>query len=89
MTQFRAATAEQAAFLAALIDHGLLVETVLPGVYGQGPDFERARLGFCAALSRAGAADGAEPMRFPPLLPRQQLETNGYLATRTGAGSSR
>src|SRR4029077_3359315 len=81
MSKFRAATAEQAAFLCDLIGHGLLLETGVPGVYGQGPDFEKARLGFCAALSRAGAVDGAEPMRFPPLLPRVQIETNGYLGS--------
>jgi seryl-tRNA synthetase len=78
---YRAATAEQAAFLRDLLDHSLLVETDVPGVYGQGVDFDRAREAFTHLATRAAEPDHPEPMRFPPLLPRRQIETNGYLAS--------
>jgi seryl-tRNA synthetase len=78
---FRAATAEQAAYLRDLLDHGLLVETGVPGVYGQGADFVSVRDAFTDAVARAAAPDAAEAMRFPPLLPKHQIETNGYLGS--------
>jgi seryl-tRNA synthetase len=78
---FRAASPEQAAYLRELLEHGLLLETGVPGVYGQAADFERVREAFTAAVMRAAVPDRAEPMRFPPLLPRYQIETNGYLAS--------
>ena len=81
MAGYRAASAEQASYLRDLLDHGLLVETDVPGVYGQGVAFDRAREGFTALATRAAEPDHPEPMRFPPLLPRQQIETNGYLAS--------
>lgn len=81
MAAYRAATPQQAAYLVDLLDRGLLVESGVPGVYGQGAQFERAREGLTAALLRAAAPDRAESMRFPPLLPRLQIETNGYLAS--------
>ena len=36
MAEFRAATAEQQAFLADLLDAGLLIASGVPGVYGRG-----------------------------------------------------
>ena len=79
MAEFQAATQEQAAFLADLVERRLLVPTGEPGVYGRGEDFERVREGFDALVSRTAAPDGAERLRFPPLLPRRQLESSGYL----------
>ena len=81
MPAFRAATAEQAAFLRDLLASGLLVDTGVPGVYGQNETFDHVRVGFTDAVARAGAPDNAEPMRFPPLLSRYQLEKNGYLGS--------
>ena len=81
MAAYRAATPEQAAYLVDLLAHGLLVETGVPGVYGQGVDFERTRDAFNAAVTRAAVPDRPEPVHFPPLLPRYQIETNGYLAS--------
>jgi seryl-tRNA synthetase len=75
----RPATAEQAAFLAELTAAGLLVETGVPGVYGRGAAFEDVRLAFDARITRAAEPDGAESLRFPPVLPRRQLESSGYL----------
>ena len=81
MPAFRAASPEQAAFLRDLLAQGLLVETGVPGAYGQGADFVKVRDAFTDAVARAAAPDHAEAMRFPPLLPRQQIETNGYLGS--------
>jgi seryl-tRNA synthetase len=79
---FRAATPEQAKFHDELVEAGHLVPTDAAGIYGQGPDFVRVREGFTDAVSRAAAGDqGIEEMRYPPLLPRYQIEKNGYLAS--------
>ena len=81
MGAFRAATAEQAGYLRDLLASGLLVETGVAGVYGQGADFVEVREAFSRAITRVATPDRAEAMRFPPLLPRQQIETNGYLGS--------
>lgn len=79
MAEFRAAGPEQAAFLTELIEGGLLIETGAPGVYGRGSDFEGIREAFDRLVSRVAAPDGAEAMRFPPVLPRRHFEASGYL----------
>jgi seryl-tRNA synthetase len=81
MPAFRAASPEQAAFLRDVLAAGLFVETGVPGVYGQGTDFVKVRDAFTDAVSRIAAADEPEQMRFPPLLPRVQIEANGYLGS--------
>ena len=79
MATFRPGTADQTAFLEALTERGLLIPSGVPGVHGRGAAFEQVRLGIDRMIDRVAAPDGAEPMRFPPLLPRRQLETLGYL----------
>ena len=74
-----AGTPDQAAFLAELFEHGHLIDSGAPGVYGRGPDFERILNGFDDLVARVASSDGAEVMRFPPVLPRQQFEASGYL----------
>ncbi|HTX10889.1 MAG TPA: amino acid--[acyl-carrier-protein] ligase [Solirubrobacteraceae bacterium] len=74
-------SAERTDFLAQLIDRGHLLETGVPGVFGHGPEFEDVRRRLEAVVSAAGAAEGAQSLRFPPLLPRRQLERSGYLAS--------
>ena len=74
------ATAEQAAFLDALVDAGLLIETGVPGRLRPRRRVRGRPRRRSTTRDRArGRRDGAEPMRFPPLLPRRQLETSGYL----------
>jgi seryl-tRNA synthetase len=58
-----------------------LIESGVPGVYGRGAAFEDVRLAFDAVVSRAAAPDGAESLRFPPVLPRKQIESTGYLGS--------
>lgn len=81
MPEFRAASSEQVSFLDELVDAGLLERTGVDGLYGRGPDFERVRLAFDALVTRMAAPEAPEPLYFPPVLPRHQLETNGYLGS--------
>ena len=67
--------------LADLFEHGLLVESGVPGVYGVGAEFERVRLGVDDLVTRAAAADEPETLRFPPVVPRRQLETAGFFTS--------
>jgi len=75
------ASEDQAEFLAELIEHGLLLESGVPGVYGHGAAFEDVRGQLDQRLSAEAGQRGAERLRFPPVLPREQLESSGYLAS--------
>lgn len=80
-TEVRPATDDQAAFLAELIEHGLLLESGVPGLYGHSAVFEEVRSRLEALLTGEAVGRGAERLRFPPLLPRRELEKSGYLAS--------
>jgi seryl-tRNA synthetase len=71
----------RAPFLRELLDAGLLIETGVRGVYGHGAKFEDARSALDRLLSDRAAQRGAERLRFPPVLPREQLETSEYLGS--------
>jgi seryl-tRNA synthetase len=79
MAEFRPATPDQAALLGELVEHGLLIETGIPGLYGRGGDFEEVRERLAELVTRIGAPDHPKRMHFPPLLPRRDLETVNYL----------
>ena len=79
MAQFREATPDQAAFLEELLGAGLLIATGVPGVYGRSGVFEHVRTGFDGLVNRVAAPDGAEIVRFPPILPKSTFEASGYL----------
>jgi seryl-tRNA synthetase len=78
MAGFRAGTAEETAFLGQLLDAGMLIETGAAGVYGRASRFEKIRTAVDDLVTRTADQD-AEQVRFPPLLPRQDLESVGYL----------
>jgi seryl-tRNA synthetase len=78
-TEVRAATDDQAEFLRELVDAGHLIESGVPGVYGHGQAYERVIEQLSELVSQLGAAAGASKLRFPPIVPRQALETNGYV----------
>jgi seryl-tRNA synthetase len=80
-TEVRPATGDQAAFAAELIAHGLILESGVPGLYGHGAVFEDVRARLDERLTMEAASRGAERLRFPPLLPRRQLERSGYLSS--------
>jgi seryl-tRNA synthetase len=79
MAAARAGTVDQAAFLGELLDRGLLLQSGVPGLYGRSGDFEDVREGVADLVTRAVAPESPERLRFPPLLPRRDLETVGYL----------
>jgi seryl-tRNA synthetase len=79
VTEVRLASPDQAEFLSELLDAGLLIDTGVPGVYGHGEVFERLRERLDARLGEEASSRGAIKLRFPPLLPRAQLEASGYL----------
>jgi seryl-tRNA synthetase len=81
MPEFRAGSPEQTSYLDRLVDAGLLARTGVHGLYARGGAFERVRLGFDALVTRTAAPESPEPLYFPPLLPRVQLETSGYLGS--------
>ncbi|MHB8240630.1 MAG: amino acid--[acyl-carrier-protein] ligase [Solirubrobacteraceae bacterium] len=79
MADYRPGSPEQQAFLGELLDARLLIDTGVPGVYGRGGDFEDVRVRVAEMVTRAGEPDQPEQLRFPPILPRRDLETVGYL----------
>ena len=64
-----------------LVRHGLLIETGVRGVYGRGQEFEDTVEHVDRRVSATGAADGAETMRFPPVLNRAHFTQSGFLAS--------
>lgn len=68
-----------AAFMQALVSHGLLIPSGVPGVVGRSGIFEDVLQRFDAFVTRVGGGDGASVMRFPTLLPRKHFEQSGYL----------
>lgn len=75
------ATPDQEEFRGQLIERGLLLDSGVPGLYGHGAVFEDVRQRLDALLGGTAAELGAERLRFPPLLPRRQFESSGYLAS--------
>ena len=65
--------------LAALVQHGLLVPTGVDGVLGRGRVFEEVIERFDRLVSAACAEDGAELVRFPPVIPRKDFERSRFL----------
>jgi seryl-tRNA synthetase len=75
------AVGEEASFLRELLERGLLIESGVPGIYGHNGEFEEVRVALERLLTRTALAHGARRLRFPPLLPRRDLETSGYLGS--------
>jgi seryl-tRNA synthetase len=73
--------AEQRAFLENLVSAGLLIPSGVPGVHGTGAVFEDVRLAFERLVAEVAAEDQPEQLRFPPVFPRRDLESIGYLET--------
>ena len=62
-----------------LIDAGVLVQTVVDGLYGRSAEYEKIAQGVVALTSRAGENDGALSLHFPPVIPRELLVQTDYL----------
>ena len=65
--------------LDSLIHKGVLIETGVDGLYGRSGLFEQIVDGFDRMISRTGADQAAEVLRFPPGMNRALFEKSGYL----------
>ena len=72
-------TPAQQAFHDELVRSRLILPSGVPGVWARGEAFESVLLRFDARVHALAAADGAERLHFPPLIPRRLLERSGYL----------
>lgn len=88
MTQAQAATARgdqpdfaalERALLQELIRRELFLPTGVPGLYGRGAVFEDILARLDAFITAQAQGDGAELVRFPPAIPRDDFERSGYL----------
>jgi seryl-tRNA synthetase len=66
-------------FLQKLVEARLLIPSGVDGVYGRGDRFEAVCEGADACVTRLGAGDGAERIRFPPVVTRANFEKSDYL----------
>ncbi|SDD36531.1 hypothetical protein SAMN05216345_108116 [Cupriavidus sp. YR651] len=69
----------QPTYLDALLSAGLLIESGVPGLYGRSAVFEAIGDGLNAAITRLGADQEAEVLRFPPAMGLADFETSEYL----------
>jgi seryl-tRNA synthetase len=79
MAEYRAATPDQEAFRAEVFGAGLLIDSGVAGVYGRSAEFDDVYSSVDRRISEAASDDGAERLRFPPVIPRDQFESSGYL----------
>ncbi|WP_321872856.1 amino acid--[acyl-carrier-protein] ligase [Burkholderia ubonensis] len=63
----------------ALIDAGLLIPTGVQGLFGRSERFERVVEALDAFVTRIGADQQAEVMRFPPAMSRIEFERSEYM----------
>jgi seryl-tRNA synthetase len=75
------ATPAQREFREHLTAEGLLVPSTVKGVTGQGPVFVGLRQRLDARLTRLAADEDAVAMEFPPIEPRHDMESVGYLTS--------
>lgn len=63
----------------ALIDAGLLIATGVQGLFGRSERFERVVEALDAFVTRIGADQQAEVLRFPPAMSRVEFERSEYM----------
>ena len=69
----------QTEYLHELMAAGLLIPTGVDGLYGRSGAFEDIVERLDALVTRTGAFQQAEAIRFPPAMTRSVLEASGYL----------
>src|SRR5262249_38137657 len=65
--------------LASLVEHGHLIPTGVPGVFGRGRDFEGFVERFERLVGEVSKDDHADFRRFPPVIPRKDFERSEFL----------
>ncbi|MDQ1697962.1 MAG: hypothetical protein QOJ03_3315 [Frankiaceae bacterium] len=73
------ASPSQEKLRAELFAHGLLIDSGVPGVVGQGAAFVEVLQRVDAMVTKLAAVDRPERMSFPPVMPRSLLGASGYL----------
>jgi seryl-tRNA synthetase len=73
-----------AAFRDRLFEHGLLVATDVPGVYGRSATYESVAEAVDRLVLRVGTDQQATALRFPPVMPWSAFLGNGYLESFPG-----
>ena len=68
-------------FLDQLVGARLLIPSGVLGVYGRAHVFEDICERVDACVTRIGAHDGAERIRFPPVVTRKNFERSDYLSS--------
>lgn len=71
-------SAEQA-FTDELVRNGLLIPCGVPGVFGKGRVFESVLDALDRLISETAQGEGAEFMRFPPIINRKNFERSEFL----------
>jgi len=66
-------------FRDALVEAGLLIPTGVQGLFGRNGQFERVVDALDALITRLGADQKAEVLRFPPAMSRTEFERSEYL----------
>jgi seryl-tRNA synthetase len=66
-------------FRRGLVEHGYVMPSGVKGVWGRGTAFEDLVQRFDELVMRETKDDGAQPLQFPPVLPRVLIEKLGYL----------
>ena len=66
-------------FRDALVEAGLLISTGVRGLFGRSGQFERVVEALDAMITRIGADQQAEVLRFPPAMSRTEFERSEYL----------
>ena len=79
MTQQLPSQTPEEQYLRELIAHGLLIPMGVDGVYGRSAVFEDVLDRFGALVGQWGAENGAEVIRFPPVMNRHHFEHSGYM----------
>jgi len=69
----------QREFLAQLIERRLLIPSGVDGIYGHGHWFETVCERIDAFVTRVGKDDGAEYLRFPPVVTQRNYELSEHL----------
>jgi seryl-tRNA synthetase len=77
--EVRPVSPEQVELRRRLLDAGLLIASGVDGVYGHSETFEAVRDALEARITAEARRRGAIKLRFPPVLPRRQMEMTGYL----------
>ena len=68
-------------FRSELLARGLLIETKVDGLYGRSAPYERVIDALDRLIVQSDVDQQTISLRFPPIVPRAELERNGYISS--------